>query len=293
MHQLRLLNVDDFMILSALREGLTVTKIGQRLGLSQPAITQRIRKMEEAFGQKILEKDGRGIKLSTSGQRLARQAIDALSAFENIQPATFGDELKIGIRKDLADSWLFPAILMARTKHPDIRPNIRPGSEEEIMQDLNYGRLDAVITQTSPAMQDDHGIEVGLERHVFVATPSVAHSIIENADLANVTFIDRHSSLPSMRLFPSEVRMKMRFKGTWAVGSTQNVAKAVADGLGVGILPDFLAAPLLLQGTIEMILPDLELETTQIKLFHKPQSSSHKYFESLGEILRGLSISIL
>ena len=118
MHQLRLLNVDDFMILSALREGLTVTKIGQRLGLSQPAITQRIRKMEEAFGQKILEKDGRGIKLSTSGQRLARQAIDALSAFENIQPATFGDELKIGIRKDLAYSWLFPAILMARTKHP-------------------------------------------------------------------------------------------------------------------------------------------------------------------------------
>ncbi|NBQ52108.1 MAG: LysR family transcriptional regulator [Proteobacteria bacterium] len=292
MHQLRLLNVDDFMILRALREGLTVTAIGQRLGLSQPAITQRIRKMEEAFAEKILEKDGRGIKLSTSGQRIARQAIEALSAFENIQQNASGDELKIGIRKDLADSWLFPAILMAKTRHPDVQPNIRPGSEEEIMQDLNFGRLDAVISHTSAAVANDHGIDVGLERHVFVATPSVAQSIIENADLANVTFIDRHSSLPSMRLFPSEIRMKIRFKSTWAVGSTQNVAKAVADGLGVGILPDFLAAPLLMQGRIEMILPDVELESAQIRLFHQPQSSNHKYFESLGEILRGLSISI-
>jgi len=292
MHQLRLLNVDDFMILRALREGLTVTAIGQRLGLSQPAITQRIRKMEEAFAEKILEKDGRGIKLSTSGQRIARQAIEALSAFESIPQNASGDELKIGIRKDLADSWLFPAILMAKTRHPDVRPNIRPGSEEEIMQDLNFGRLDAVISHTSAAVANDHGIDVGLERHVFVATPSVAQSIIENADLANVTFIDRHSSLPSMRLFPSELRMKIRFKSTWAVGSTQNVAKAVADGLGVGILPDFLAAPLLMQGRIEMILPDVELESAQIRLFHQPQSSNHKYFESLGEILRGLSISI-
>ena len=291
MHQLRLLNVDDFMILRALREGLTVTAIGQRLGLSQPAITQRIRKMEEAFAEKILEKDGRGIKLSTSGQRIARQAIEALSAFENIQQNASGDELKIGIRKDLADSWLFPAILMAKTRHPDVQPNIRPGSEEEIMQDLNFGRLDAVISHASAAVANDHGIDVGLERHVFVATPSVAQSIIENADLANVTFIDRHSSLPSMRLFPSEIRMKIRFKSTWAVGSTQNVAKAVADGLGVGILPDFLAAPLLMHGRIEMILPDVELESAQIRLFHQPQSSNHKYFESLGEILRGLSIS--
>lgn len=291
MHQLRLLNVDDFMILSALREGLTVTKIGQRLGLSQPAITQRIRKMEEAFGQKILEKDGRGIKLSTNGQRIAQQAIEALSAFENSPAAPSGDDLKIGIRKDLADSWLFPAILMAQTRHPEIRPNIRPGSEEEIMQDLHMGRLDAVISQTSPALADEHGINVGLERHVFVAAPSIARSIVEPADLANVTFIDRHSSLPSMRLFPSDVRMKIRFKGTWAVGSTQNVAKAVANGLGAGILPDFLAAPLLLEGSLEMILPDLELESTHIKLFHKSPLSSHKYFESLGEILRGLSIS--
>ena len=291
MHQLRLLNVDDFMILKALREGLSVTAIGQRLGLSQPAITQRIRKMEEAFGQKILEKDGRGIKLSLIGQQIAQQAVGALAAFENAPGRASGDDLKIGIRKDLADAWLFPAILMARKQHPEIRPNIRPGSEDEIMQDMKLGRLDAIISQTNPALLDDYGIDVGIERHVFIAAPSIARSVVNLADLQNVTFIDRHSSLPSLQLFPNQFRNSVRFKGTWSVGSTQNVARAVVNGIGVGIVPDFLASPLLLQGSIEMILPDLELEVTRIRLIQKAESSSHKYFESLGEILRGLSIS--
>ena len=291
MHQLRLLNVDDFMILRSLREGLSVTAIGHRMGLSQPAITQRVRKMEEAFELKILEKEGRGIKLSPDGQRIALQAMDALSAFEDETIDIQTADLKIGVRKDLADNWLFPAILMARTQHPEIRPNIRPGSEAELMQDLRIGRLDAVVGPHSPALIENHAIDVGVERHVFVAAPAIAQSITSMADLANVTFIDRHSSLPSMSLFSAETLPSIRFNSAWSVGSTQSVAKAVVDGLGVGIIPDFLAASLLQNAMIEMILPDLELQETRIRLTQKKQASSHRYFESLGEILRNLSIT--
>lgn len=292
MHQLRLLNVDDFMILRALREGLSITAIGHRLGLSQPAITQRVRKMEEAFGHKILNKDGRGIKLSPDGHRIALQAIEALSALEFDADTTSRDHLKIGVRKDLADGWLFPAILMARAEHPDVQPNIRPGSEHELMHDLHLGRLDAVIGPRSPALAEDQGIDVGIERHVFVAAPSIANSIQAIADLANVTFIDRHSSLPAMQLFPAESQNLISFKATWSVGSTANVVKAVADGFGVGIIPDFFAAQLLQDGKVVMILPDLELKENRIRLLQKADPLNNKYFESLGNILRELSISI-
>ncbi|NDE16688.1 LysR family transcriptional regulator, partial [bacterium] len=140
MHQLRLLNVDDFLILRFLHEGISVTAIGQRMGLSQPAVTQRIRKMEEAFTRKILEKEGRGVRLTRDGERLAVKAIKALSAFEGSSGAK-GDEIKIGVRRDLAENWVFPAVMTIRDEHPDILPNIRPGSDEELLVDLENGHL--------------------------------------------------------------------------------------------------------------------------------------------------------
>jgi|GEM_PF-999787 len=301
MHQLRLLNVDDFLILRFLHEGISVTAIGQRMGLSQPAVTQRIRKMEEAFTRKILEKEGRGVRLTRDGKRLAVKAIKALTAFEGSSGAK-GDEIKIGVRRDLAESWVFPAVMTIRDEHPDILPNIRPGSDEELLVELENGHLDAVILSGDEDVME--GInrparvaDLGLERHVFVAPVALAGSIQTVSDLGQVVFIDRHSSLPSLRAIPKPVRDKMNFKSTWTVGSTQNVTKAVADGLGCAIIPDFLATQLLQDGKADLILPDIEIGETTIRLIaHEAESRdlqnrNHKYFESLGIILRRLSVS--
>lgn len=295
MHQLRLLNVDDFMILRFLHEGISVTAIGQRMGLSQPAVTQRIRKMEEAFGQKILEKEGRGVRLTGEGERVARKAIKALTAFEGSAEIK-GDEIRIGVRRDLAEGWVFPAMMMIREDHPGILPNIRPGSEEELLGDLDSGRLDAVIVSQA-SRGDGQSADVGLERHVFVASASLAPAIQGVDDLGQMVFIDRHSSLPSLNALPKKLREKLAFKSTWSVGSTQNVAKAVADGLGCAIIPDFIATQLMQEGKAELILPDIEIEETRIKLIangsgpEEIQSRNHKYFQSLSSVLRRISVS--
>jgi DNA-binding transcriptional LysR family regulator len=303
MHQLRLLNVDDFMILRFLHEGISVTAIGQRMGLSQPAVTQRIRKMEEAFGQKILEKEGRGVRLTGDGERVARKAIKALTAFEGSYEIK-GDEIRIGVRRDLAEGWVFPAVMMIREDHPGILPNIRPGSEEDLIGDLESGRLDAVITSHGSGKLaeirgngDGNSADVGLERHVFVASASLAPAIQGVDDLGQLVFIDRHSSLPSLNALPKKLREKLAFKSTWSVGSTQNVAKAVSDGLGCAIIPDFIATQLMQEGKAELIVPDIEIEETRIKLIangsgpEEIQSRNHKYFQSLSSVLRRISVS--
>jgi DNA-binding transcriptional LysR family regulator len=295
MHQLRLLNVDDFMILRFLYDGISVTAIGQRMGLSQPAVTQRIRKMEEAFGQKFLEKEGRGVRLTSNGEHMARKAIKALTAFEG-SAETKGDEIRIGVRRDLAEGWVFPAVMMIREDHPGILPNIRPGSEEELLGDLETGRLDAVITSQA-SRGDGRSADVGLERHVFVASASLAPGIQNVDDLGQLVFIDRHSSLPSLKALPGKLRENLTFKSTWTVGSTQNVAKAIADGLGCGIIPDFIATQLMQDGKADLILPDIEIEETRIKLIanaaaqEEIQIRNEKYFESLGRVLRRISVS--
>lgn len=90
--QLRFLSVDDLLILMHLSQsGLSVTEVAAKLKLTQPAVTQRIRKMEDAFGQKIIERKGRGIQLTHFGLEQAERATAALSALQGTTPVPSGE----------------------------------------------------------------------------------------------------------------------------------------------------------------------------------------------------------
>ena len=90
--QLRFLSVDDLLILMHLSQsGLSVTEVAGKLKLTQPAVTQRIRKMEDAFGQKIIERKGRGIQLTHFGLEQAERATAALMALQGTTAVLNGE----------------------------------------------------------------------------------------------------------------------------------------------------------------------------------------------------------
>jgi len=90
--QLRFLSVDDLLILMHLSQsGLSVTEVAAKLKLTQPAVTQRIRKMEDAFGQKIIERKGRGVQLTHFGIEQAERATAALAALHGTSPVPSGE----------------------------------------------------------------------------------------------------------------------------------------------------------------------------------------------------------
>ncbi len=90
--QLRFLSIDDLLILMHLsQEGMSVTDVAKRLKLTQPAVTQRLRKMEDAFGQKIIERKGRGVQLTTFGRGISERATLALSALSGDTPPPVAD----------------------------------------------------------------------------------------------------------------------------------------------------------------------------------------------------------
>lgn len=90
--QLRFLSVDDLLILMHLSQsGLSVTEVAAKLKLTQPAVTQRIRKMEDAFGQKIIERKGRGVQLTHFGLEQAERATAALSALQGAPKIALGE----------------------------------------------------------------------------------------------------------------------------------------------------------------------------------------------------------
>ena len=90
--QLRFLSVDDLLILMHLSQsGLSVTEVAAKLKLTQPAVTQRIRKMEDAFGHKLIERKGRGVQLTHFGLEQAERATAALAALQGSSQLAIGE----------------------------------------------------------------------------------------------------------------------------------------------------------------------------------------------------------
>lgn len=289
MHQLRLLNVDDFMILRGLHEGLSVTSVGHKLGLSQPAITQRIRKMEDVFSIKLLEKEGRGVKLSQEGRRIALKALSALEILEQENEEASRLEVNVGVRSDLGMQWVFPAILKMQETYPYVRANLVPCEADKLAEKLTDGELHAAIMPSDIALLDYPALDIGVERHVLLAPAKIAGTIVTIEDLQGHTLVEIDKSLPSLKRFPPAVREKLKFKDIWFVGAASGVLRAIEDGLGVGVVPDYLAAIALQSGKGQMILPEIELTEEKVRLHYNRKSPAAFYFEALAKALASVT----
>jgi LysR family transcriptional activator of mexEF-oprN operon len=95
----------------------SVTKAAARLYLTQPAVSAALRRLATAVGQPVLVRQGRGIALSTHGERLLaairphlQALVDAALVAPDFDPATSERTLRLGL-SDSAMSWLLPPLL--------------------------------------------------------------------------------------------------------------------------------------------------------------------------------------
>ena len=77
-HSIRHLDVDDFFVLKYLGEGKSMVEIAKILLVTQPAISQRVERIEEVFGDIIVTKKGRRVVLTDFGKHVTNTITTAL-----------------------------------------------------------------------------------------------------------------------------------------------------------------------------------------------------------------------
>lgn len=88
---LRGLDIDDLIILALLIDKISVTDIGNKLNLTQPAITQRLGKMRRLLGFAIVIRIGRGVRLTSHGLAVAMAARESLIILLRSLPDSLSD----------------------------------------------------------------------------------------------------------------------------------------------------------------------------------------------------------
>lgn len=224
----------------------TMMAAAEAEGIAQPAISVHIRNLERFYGQPLMERSGRRVRPTAAGQSVVAHARRILGAVDELGHAMADLEglragrLLVGASATVAETWLPGVLGRFRRAHPAVTLEVRTGNSEHILQGVReravglgiIGRqVDDAVLICRPVFEDR------LELFITADSPLANGAIRHLADFANLTFVLREPGSATREAVLGCMR-ESGFAPAEEVqlGSNEAVKRAVAAGLGVGIL---------------------------------------------------------
>lgn len=154
--------------------GLSFTRAAEQLGLSQPTVSQHVRRLEEAAGRQLISRDTRSVSLTDNGEAMAGFARTILAANDEavsyFTGSAMAGRLRFGAADELALSELPTILREFRQLYPRINMELTVTQSGILYRRLMANHLDLVfINQEADSdrgrlVRRDRLVWVGLER---------------------------------------------------------------------------------------------------------------------------------
>ncbi len=286
---------DDYRYFQAVVKTGGLSAAARELNVSQPTVGRRIVGIEARLGQKLLERDGKHVRLTEYGKLLAKRIepfVETASRLEK-ELESFGKSehppVRITSTDGLALYWLPEMLGKLHEDEPDIKFLLLPGNQ---LEDISKREADIAFRVRGDLVS---GLPISglLEENLLEFENSLwaSSQYLENhgapqklSDLTShklIAFNETYMAMPHMALFDGEdLSQNIVFR-------SENVpvqARAVQAGIGIGVLPDYLARQLGLQ----RISWHEEISTTQFSMLAHPTALNHEEINRVWEYFLGL-----
>lgn len=130
----------------------SISKAALKLMISQPAVTQSIKTLENELGGKLFIRTPKGVVLTNEGEELfsyikegMKYFINGTNKFNSLKNLEEG-VLNIGSTTTISEHYLMPYLKLFYNKYPDVDINITNDLTENLIKNLRNGSLDIIIT---------------------------------------------------------------------------------------------------------------------------------------------------
>ena len=230
-------------------EELHFTRAAERLGITQPPLSQQIQKLEAELGVSLFSRNNRGVTLTEAGRVLLDGARRTLAesdrALHQVERVTRGEvgSLMIGT---VSSAWhgLLPRVLRAYRKHyPDVEIYATSMSTAEQVERLLTGSLDVGILRApinQPAIETETMIPDSLMVALPASHPLADQEQIELSALADeplVIFPRRHGPAGYDLIVQMCIEAGFRPQVVQETVEINAVIGLVNAGMGISIVP--------------------------------------------------------
>jgi molybdate transport repressor ModE-like protein len=235
----------QLQILEAIARHGSFTRAAEELELTQPTVSQQIKRLTQIIGLPLFEQLGKQIYLTAAGQEVLAASAIISEKFAELQIAI--DELKglkqgrINLVASTTAKYFVPRLLGTfRRKHPEIELALHITNQEGVLARLARNQDDLYFTGRPPS---DSDIELRpiLENPLVVVAPSnhplAGKTNIALKELATEPFIFREAGSGTRSVvehFLAENRVAVDV--VIELSSNEAIKQAIAGGLGISVL---------------------------------------------------------
>ena len=235
------------------------------LGLSQPAISLRIRALEDHVGLPLIQRGSpcvgtlAGTRLGQHAETIALMEHEALRDLD-LAIGTAPTRVAVAVNADSLATW-FPLVLKDL---PDLVLDIQMDDQDHSAHWLKSGDVKAAVTGTSKAEKGCDVMPLGQQRYVATASPDFVNRWFANgvttetlmqAPLVTYTYKDQLQSR-----WMQQVTGKKLFPPTHLLPSTHGFVAATRDGAAWAMNPIHLVKKDLSDGTLVEVIPQSALD---------------------------------
>ena len=257
------LTLRQLEIFTAVAQSGSTVAAADLVGMSQSATSAALQQLELGLDVALFERVGRHLVLNDTGRALLPQALQVLEQARSIEQAFSARGQGLPVRLRVAASttigtYVLPPILAALARsHPHIQVDLQIANTREVAQavqalDVDLGLIEGTNHWTGLEVQpwrrdelvivaapQDPLVALAQQQPLGVAVLRAARWSLREPGSGTREMVE-HALLPRLHQLPAAATL----------GSSEAIARCVAEGLGISCLPRVLVQPLLERGAL-------------------------------------------
>lgn len=245
------LDTDLLRAFVAVADSASFTRAGERLGRTQAAVSQQVRRLEDTVGKRVFERDTHGVRMTRDGEVLlayARRMLtlnDEVMALMHRSPTVAS--VRIGTPDDYATMLLPEVLARFNAAYPEVMVEVICDNSPDLVAEIDKGRYDlALVTRKAG---ETGGELVRREPVSWVAPPqepvspsgAPGHRPVESLDPLPLALFPKGCVVRDLAVAALD-RMGRDWRIAFTSKSVVAVHGAVMGGLGVTAM-EFCTVP--------------------------------------------------
>ena len=276
---------EDLRVFSLVASEKSFSRAARKLRRTQPAVSQAIRRLEDAAGERLIDRSARDGTLTDAGEvlldyatRLLRLADEATGAVADLRDVKSGRVL-IGTNEGGVHAVL-PLIAAFQQQHPAILVDVRRVHARQMAQEVILRNVDFGVLSFNPPDRELQSLLLGADELVLLVAPEhplASRKQITMEEMGRQTVIAHNDPSPArervLRLYEQRhAQLNIRI----SLPSLDGIKRAVEMGLGVALLPRRCALGEIARGQLIAIrVPELRSPRQMRFIYRRDGPRSH------------------
>jgi LysR family glycine cleavage system transcriptional activator len=236
---------------------LSFTAAAHELGLTQSAISQQVRLLEDRFGVPLFIRLPRGLALTDTGRRILPNVAEPINGLAQVaaafEPDAAKDTLTIAASISFAQSFIVPNLSNFLDDNPNVQIRIKSTLWPD---DFMASDADVEIRFGSQETAGKGAKELYQDHIVLVCAPDMFHKPPSWKEICNARRIQTVGTLETWEKWSAELDFNPPKNTAQLVDSHGLAIDLARSGTGIALTSFLLATPALTAGTLIMPIKD-------------------------------------